>query len=36
VRLKAIQDLGGWSSMAALQRYLDVSGDEKVEAIAQL
>jgi integrase/recombinase XerD len=36
VRLKAIQDLGGWSSMAALQRYLDVSEDEKVDAIAQL
>ena len=36
VRLKAIQDLGGWSSMAALQRYLEVSEDEKVDAIAQL
>ncbi|MBD1877094.1 site-specific integrase [Nodosilinea sp. FACHB-131] len=36
VRLKAIQDLGGWSSMAALQRYLDVSEEEKVDAIAQL
>ncbi|MBE9160363.1 site-specific integrase [Nodosilinea sp. LEGE 06152] len=36
VRLKAIQDLGGWSSMAALQRYLEVSEEEKVEAIAQL
>lgn len=36
VRLKAIQDLGGWSSMAALQRYLDVSEEEKVEAIAKL
>jgi integrase/recombinase XerD len=36
VRLKAIQDLGGWSSMAALQRYLEVSEEEKVGAIAQL
>jgi integrase/recombinase XerD len=36
VRLKAIQDLGGWSSMAALQRYLDVSEEEKVDAIARL
>jgi integrase/recombinase XerD len=36
VRLKAIQDLGGWSSMAALQRYLDVSEEEKVDAIAKL
>lgn len=36
VRLKAIQDLGGWSSMAALQRYLDVSEEEKVDAISQL
>ncbi|MBE9157050.1 tyrosine-type recombinase/integrase [Nodosilinea sp. LEGE 06152] len=36
VRLKAIQDLGGWSSMAALQRYLEVSEEEKVEAIASL
>ena len=29
------QDLGGWSSMAALQQYLEVSEDEKVGAIAQ-
>ena len=36
VRLKAIQDLGGWSSMAALQQYLEVSEEEKVDAIAQL
>ena len=36
VRLKAIQDLGGWSSMAALQRYLEVSEDEKVDEISQL
>jgi integrase/recombinase XerD len=36
VRLKAIQDLGGWSSMAALQRYLEVSEEEKVRAIARL
>jgi integrase/recombinase XerD len=36
VGLKAIQDLGGWSSMAALQRYLEVSEEERVGAIAQL
>lgn len=36
VRLKTIQDLGGWTSMAALQRYLEVSEDEKVEAIGKL
>lgn len=36
VRLRTIQDLGGWSSMADLQRYLDVSEEEKVDAIAQL
>lgn len=36
VRLKAIQDLGGWSSMAALQRYLEVSEEEKVSAIGRL
>ena len=36
VRLKAIKELGGWSSMAALQRYLEVSEEEKVEAIAKL
>lgn len=36
VRLKTIQDLGGWSSMAALQRYLEVSEEEKVGAIGQL
>jgi len=35
VRLKAIQGLGGWSSMAALQQYLEVSEDEKVGAIAR-
>ncbi|MGP1384020.1 MAG: tyrosine-type recombinase/integrase [Thainema sp.] len=36
VRLKTIQDLGGWTSMAALQRYLEVSDEEKVDAIAKL
>ena len=36
VRLKAIQDLGGWSSMAALQRYLEVSEEEKTDAISHL
>ena len=36
VRLKTIQELGGWTSMAALQRYLDVSTVEKVAAIAKL
>lgn len=36
VRLKAIQDLGGWSSMAALQRYLEVSEEEKRDAISNL
>lgn len=36
VRLKAIQDLGGWSSMAALQRYLEVLEEEKVDAISHL
>jgi integrase/recombinase XerD len=36
VRLKTIQDLGGWSSMAALQRYLEVSEEEKVSAIGRL
>lgn len=36
VRLKTIQDLGGWTSMAALQRYLDVSEEEKAEAIGRL
>lgn len=36
VRLKTIQELGGWSSMAALQRYLEVSDEEKVEAIGRL
>ena len=33
VRLKTIQELGGWTSMAALQRYLEVSEEEKMEAI---
>ncbi|WP_346293993.1 site-specific integrase [Sphaerothrix gracilis] len=36
VRLKTIQELGGWASMAALQRYLEVSEDEKAEAIGKL
>jgi site-specific recombinase XerD len=36
MRLKAIQDLGGWSSMAALQRYLEVSEEERVDAISKL
>lgn len=36
VRLKVIQSLGGWESMQALQRYLDVSEEEKVSAISQL
>ena len=36
VRLKTIQSLGGWESMQALQRYLDVSEEEKVDAIAML
>lgn len=39
VCLRMIQDLGGWSSMAALQRYLEVSEEkqvEKVEAIWSL
>lgn len=36
VRLRTIQDLGGWSSMAALQRYLEVSEEEKVSAIGRL
>ena len=36
VRLKTIQDLGGWSSMVALQRYLEVSEAEKAEAIERL
>ena len=36
VRLKTIQELGGWSSLAALQRYLEVSDEEKVDAIAKL
>jgi len=36
VRLKAIQDLGGWSSIAALKRYLEVSEEEKVNAISKL
>jgi len=31
VRLKTIQDLGGWTSMAALQRYLEVSEEEKAD-----
>ncbi|NEP59618.1 MAG: site-specific integrase [Symploca sp. SIO2G7] len=33
VRMKAIQELGGWSSMVSLQRYLDVSDAEKAAAI---
>ena len=36
VRLKTIQDLGGWTSMAALQRYLEVSEEEKADAISKL
>ena len=36
IRLKAIQDMAEWSSMVALQRYLEVSEEEKFEAIAQL
>jgi len=36
VRLRTIQDLGGWSSMAAIQRYLEVSEEEKVSAIGRL
>ncbi|MBW4460608.1 MAG: hypothetical protein KME47_10250 [Nodosilinea sp. WJT8-NPBG4] len=34
VWLKAIQALDGWSSMVALQRYLEISEGKKVEAIA--
>ena len=36
VRMKAIQELGGWSSMVSLQRYLDVSDAEKAAAIEVL
>ena len=36
VRLKTIQDLGGWSSIAELQGYLEVSEEEKVSAIERL
>ena len=36
VRMKAIKELGGWSSMAALQRYLDVSDAEMAAAIEVL
>ncbi|EKU97599.1 site-specific recombinase XerD [Leptolyngbya sp. PCC 7375] len=36
VRMKAIKELGGWSSMAALQRYLDVSEAEMAAAIEVL
>lgn len=36
VRIKTIQEIGGWTSMAALQRYLEVSEDEKRSAIENL
>jgi len=35
VRLKTIQYLGGWTSMATLQRYLEVSEEEKADTIGK-
>lgn len=36
VPLRVIQQIGGWSSLAALQRYLEVTPDQVEEAIAKL
>ena len=36
VRMKAIQEIGGWSSLVSLQRYLEVSDAEKAAAIEVL
>lgn len=35
-RQRVIQHLGGWTSLAALQRYLEVDEDEVEDAIASL
>lgn len=36
VPLRVIQQIGGWSSLAALQRYLEVTPDQVEAAIAKL
>ena len=36
VPLRVIQQIGGWSSLAALQRYLEVTPEQVEEAIAKL
>jgi len=36
VPLRVIQKIGGWASLAALQRYLEVSDEQMDEAIAKL
>lgn len=36
VPLCVIQQIGGWSSLAALQRYSEVTPDQVEEAIAKL
>lgn len=36
VPLRVIQQIGGWSSLAALQRYLEVTPEQVDEAIAKL
>lgn len=36
VPLRVIQQIGGWSSLAALQRYLEVTPDQVEEAISKL
>jgi integrase/recombinase XerD len=36
VPLRVIQEIGGWSSLAALQRYLEVSPHQMKDAIARL
>jgi integrase/recombinase XerD len=36
VPLRVIQQIGGWSSLAALQRYLEVTPEQMDEAIGRL
>jgi len=36
VPLRVIQKIGGWASLAALQRYLEVSDEQMDEAIGKL
>jgi integrase/recombinase XerD len=36
VPLRVIQQIGGWSSLAALQRYLEVMPEQVDEAIGKL